>query len=738
MGATIYDKPHQMLNLVLIVSNEAGDAKALQDILPRAEDGPFQIEWVRNLNAAIARLSAEDEACIDIILLDFFLPDSSGIGTFHKLFSATPAVPIVSLVAQDFVGLAREAVQSGAQGYLLKGYFHSALVPQALSSIIQRKSFEEALFVERERATVTLNSIADAVISTDRLGNVTYINPAGERMTGWFREEAIGRPISDVFRLIDRISHEKTENPIAEVIRDSKPRELSENSVLVRRDGSEYSVEDSTAPIYDRKGKVTGAVIVFRDVGPAQTLMSLKMTYLAQHDSLTNLPNRILLDDRLAHAIMHADRHGTTVALLYLDLDNFKYINDSLGHAMGDQLLKSVAYRLTNCIRSTDTVSRHGGDEFLMLVMEDGRVANAAHIAQKILDSLTAPHQILEHEFHTTASIGISVYPSDGRDAETLIKNADTAMYHAKASGRNNYQFFNADMNRRAVERHSIEAELRQALSTQEFRLYYQPKVNLKSGMITGVEALIRWQHPKRGLILPEHFVSIAEDCGLIVPIGQWVLREACRQNKCWFDAGIKNLSIAVNVSAVELRSRSFLQGLRDVLDETALPPCLLELELTEGILMVNSPTSSLLLESLKGMGVRLAVDDFGTGYSSLSYLEAFPIDVLKIDQSFVHGLENTSGKRVIIAAVIGMGKNLTHRVIAEGIETAEQYAFLNEQQCEEGQGYYFSIPLDAQQCGSLLESGLPRRLFTTCTESLQGCVANAPGAISASAGPPL
>lgn len=702
-----------MSHLVLIVSNHVEDAQALQSILPKTKDGPFNIEWVRHLHKAIARLSNEDGPNIDIVLLDLFLPDSRGIDTFHALFAATPAVPIVSLVSQDNVELAREAVQSGAQGYLLKGYFHNALVPQALSTIIQRKLVEEALFVEKERATVTLNSIADAVISTDRLGNVTYINLAGERMTGWSREEAMDHPVTDVLRLINRISREKTENPIADVIRDRKPRELAENSVLIRRDGSECSIEDSTAPIYDRMGKITGAVTVFRDVGPAQTLMSLKMAYLAQHDSLTNLPNRVLLDDRLAQAIAHADLHGTSIALLYLDLDNFKYINDSLGHAMGDQLLKSVAERLSSCIRAADTVSRHGGDEFLILVMEDGRADNAAHIAEKMLDSLIAPHWILKREFHTTASIGISVYPSDGRDAETLIKNADTAMYHAKASGRNNYQFFSADMNRRAVERHSIETELRHALSTQEFRLYYQPKVNLKSGLITGVEALIRWQHPTRGLILPEHFVSIAEDCGLIVPIGQWVLREACRQNKKWFDAGFESLSIAVNVSAVELRSREFLQGLCDVLEETDLPPNLLELELTEGILMVNSRTSSTLLTSLKGIGVSLAVDDFGTGYSSLSYLEAFPIDVLKIDQSFVHGLEDTLGKRVIITAVIGMGKSLTHRVIAEGIETAEQYAFLNEQQCEEGQGFYFSSPLNAQQCTGLLQSGLPKNLFT-------------------------
>lgn len=290
-------------------------------------------------------------------------------------------------------------------------------------------------------------------------------------MTGWSLKEAIGHPLGEVLRLVDQFSRQPVDNPIAEVIRTHKPRGLCENSVLVRRDGTESCIEDSTAPIYDRRGKITGAIIVFRDIGPAQTLMTMKMTYLAQHDSLTNLPNRTLLDDRLAQAISFADRNGTSLAVLFLALDNFKYINDSLGHAMGDQLLKSVAVRLAGCGRASDTVSRHGGDEFLILVMEESNVQNAANIAGKVLASLVAPHFILRHEFHTTASIGISVYPSDGQDADTLIKNADTAIYHAKASGRNNYQFFNADMNRRAVERHSIEAELRQALFAKEFRL---------------------------------------------------------------------------------------------------------------------------------------------------------------------------------------------------------------------------------------------------------------------------
>lgn len=698
-----------MENFVLIITNHSGDAKKLKRLLTLAKDGPFATEWVRSLQEALQRVGADG---IDVILLDFLLPDSQGIQTFDSVFGAASPVPVVTLVSDDGIELAREAVQRGAQGYLLRGHFQNELVPQALRNTIERKRVEDALFVEKERAAVTLDSIGDAVISTDCSGSITYINVAAQRITGWTRQQATGHAIADVLHLLDRVTRAPIGNPVAKVILEGKPLELSADCVLIRPNGQEISIENSTAPIYDRRGRATGAVIIFRNVGPAQAAMAEKMTYLAHHDALTGLPNRILLNDRLAIAIALAKRNGTSLGVLFLDLDNFKHINDSLGHAVGDELLRSVAHRLRSCIRASDTVSRYGGDEFLMLVAEDKKAEDAAQIAQKINGALALPHSILQHELHTTASIGISTYPSDGHDVETLVQNADTAMYCAKKNGGNSYQFFNPEMNRRAVERQAIETDLRRALRRQELVLYYQPKVNLKTGAITSVEALIRWRHPHRGLMRPQQFVAIAEECGLILPMGRWVLNEACKQAKAWSQAGLTSISMAVNVSALEFRSDDFLPGIRRVLSETGLRPSLLELELTEGLLMSSSAYSTETLYKLKDMGVKLAIDDFGTGYSSLNYLQEFPIDVLKIDQSFVQGISEEKGKRIIVTAVIGMGTNLMHRVVAEGIETREQFAFLSAQGCEEGQGFYFSPPLSAARCTRLLVKGISRELI--------------------------
>ena len=429
------------------------------------------------------------------------------------------------------------------------------------------------------------------------------------------------------------------------------------------------------------------------------------MAHLAHHDFLTDLPNRMLLSDRVANAIALARRHGKQCAVLFLDLDRFKHINDSLGHPIGDQLLQSVAQRLVACVRGSDTVSRQGGDEFVVLLSEIEHAEDAALSAEKILLALAAPHSIAENELHITASIGISIYPEDGQDAETLIRCADTAMYHAKDKGRNNYQFFTEDMNVRAVERQFLEGSLRRALERQEFVLHYQPKINLQTGAITGVEALIRWRHPERGLIPPAQFVPIAEDCGLIVPIGRWVLREACRQAQAWIDAGLPPMPVAVNISALEFQSKDFLDGVRAILKETRLNPRYLELELTESVLMQDAESTAPALIALKAIGVRLAIDDFGTGYSSLSYLRQFPIDTLKIDQSFVREITAGSLDDTIVSAMISMGRTLKQRVVAEGVETAEQFAFLRRQHCDEGQGYHFSRPVSAEEFVTLLKT---------------------------------
>jgi diguanylate cyclase (GGDEF)-like protein/PAS domain S-box-containing protein len=577
---------------------------------------------------------------------------------------------------------------------------------KTVEDITERKLAEDALFEEKERAQVTLNSIGDAVLTTDLLGNITYLNLVAETMTGWSSEEALGRPLAEVFKIIDGNNREPAINPALRAIKENMTVGLAADCVLIRRDGFESSIEDSAAPIHNRDGQVAGAVLVFHDVSKSRA-MALKMAHFAKHDFLTDLPNRVLLTERLTQAIGLAHRHGKQLALLFLDLDDFKHINDSIGHMIGDQLLQSVANRLTMCVRNTDTVCRQGGDEFVILLAEIDQPQHAASVAEKLLVALAVPHRIGGHELHVTSSIGISIYPDDGIGADDVIQNADTAMYYAKTSGRNNYKFYTAEMNARAVQRLFIESSLRHAMARGEFVLHYQPQVDLVSGAMTGAEALIRWQDPDRGLIYPEQFVSIAEDCGLIVPIGRSVLREACMQVRKWLDAGLPAVPVAVNISAVEFRHKNFLEGVGQILKDTGIAPCYLELELTESVLMEDAESSVARLAALKNLGVQLAIDDFGTGYSSLNYLKRFPIDILKIDQSFVRDVATNSNDAAIVNAVIGMGKGLKQRVIAEGVETPGQLAFLRMQLCDTGQGYLFSHPLPVAAFENLLVTGM-------------------------------
>jgi diguanylate cyclase (GGDEF)-like protein/PAS domain S-box-containing protein len=684
---------------ILLVEHEAADATVILDALNHAPDASFEVEWVRRCSEGLARLDG-----IDAILLDLYLPDSRGIATFDCLFRAAPNIPILLLIDPQHEETARLAVQCGAQDYLFKDRLDAYLLPKIIGSMIERAAYAEALFEEKERAQVTLNSIGDAVVSTDVAGRVTYLNVVAEDLTGWSRNEAAGHPLEEVLQIVDATTRQAMQNTTMLAIRADKALALPPNCVLIRRDGIEAAIEDSTAPIHDRRGAVTGAVMVFHDVSMARA-MTRKMTHLAQHDSLTNLPNRVLLGDRLREAIILSGRHQRKLSVLFLDLDRFKHINDSMGHVVGDRLLQSVARRLFSCVRSSDTVGRQGGDEFVVLLWEVRRAEDAAMTAAKILEALREPHRIDGHELYVSGSIGIVTYPDDGTDAETLMKKADLAMYHAKETGRDSYQFFKPAMNARAVERQSLEDSLRYAIERRELVLHYQPKVDLKSGGIIGAEALIRWRHPQRGLVPPGQFVTIAEDCGLIVPIGRWVLREACRQARAWQTAGLPPLCVAINISPVELRAPGFVAGVRTILKETGLEPRYLELELTETVLIEDSRSVADVLEELKDIGVLLALDDFGTGYSSLSHLKRFPIDTLKIDQSFVRDLTVDEDDAGIVTAVIGMGRSLHMRVVAEGVETREQLEILQEHGCPQGQGYYFCRPVPAEEFGHLLES---------------------------------
>jgi len=687
---------------VLLVEDDEQDARSIRKILDEQDSQTFELTHMPSLTEAEICLTSHS---FDLVLLELDLPDAQGLDAVRRVRAIAPRVSIVLLSCPDGETTAMRAIEEGAQDYLIKGQIEPRELMRALRNTLDRKSIEESLFQEKERAQVTLDCIGDAVICTDLIGNISFLNPVAERMTGWSSSEALGQPLADAFRIMDATTRITTPNPMAKAVTQDRSGSLPSNCILVRHDGNELFIEDSVAPIHNRDGLVAGSVLVFRDVTAARALAA-QITKLAERDSLTGLPNRLLLNDRIGQAIARCPRDGGQIAVLFMDLDDFKHINDSLGHSVGDRLLQSVANRLTECVRAPDTVSRQGGDEFTAVLRVMGHPEDAGIAANRILEAIAEIHSIDGHDLHITASIGVSIYPDDGLDAETLIKNADTAMYQAKEGGRHSYRFFEPEMNVRAVDRQSIEEDLRYALKRNEFTLHYQPKIDLKTGAITGAEALLRWTHPTRGPIPPLQFIPIAEDSGMILPIGAWVLREACTQARAWTDAGLPFASMAVNVSAAQFRNKNFLSELSGILRETGVNPRILELEVTESILMRHPEVTAPILKALRAEGVRLSVDDFGTGYSSLSYLQLFPIDALKIDQSFIRGIAGNPGETAIVCAIIAMGQNLHMRVIAEGVETLEDLVFLKVHDCDEAQGYYFSHPIPAKNFAALLEQG--------------------------------
>ena len=565
--------------------------------------------------------------------------------------------------------------------------------------ITERKRLGAVHAAQHELLEVTLKSIGDAVVCTDVRGNITFSNIVAEKLLGVSPGKLEGPPLAEILRMIDASRHGAGVQA-SDGSEDSL--NLPADYTLTRSDGRSIAIEGSVAPICGRNWVEAGKVIVFRDVSAARAIAH-ETKHAAHHDTLTGLPNRLLLSDRIEQAIAGAPRNRKSVAVLFVDLDGFKRINDSLGHAIGDKLLISVSRRLVACVRASDTVSRQGGDEFVVLLTEMGEPADAGVTARRFLHALEETHVIEGHNLHIAASIGVSVYPDDGLDAATLIKAADTAMYKAKASGAHGFQFFEATMEAGAVERQYIEESLRRAIENREFVLHYQPKINIRSGAITGAEALIRWTHPERGSMAPASFIPVAENCGLICTLGSWALREACEQGRRWMDAGLPPITLAVNVSPIELCKTDFLDAVIGILDDTGFDPKYLELEVTEGVLMKRAVSTDATLKALKETGLRLAIDDFGTGYSSLSYLTKFPIDTIKIDQSFVRQISTDPTETAIVTAVISMAHSLNLIVVAEGVETRDEFDFLSNLGCDEAQGYYFSRPVAAASFAPLL-----------------------------------
>ena len=698
-------KKQSALN-ILFIHNSIEICREIRGMFKDQGSYAFKVTHVRSIKAAEARLALHP---VEVVLLDLRLGDTECLEAIRRVRVPAPDASIVFLSEGGIGHLVKQALKEGVQDYLIKGKSEPGELPRTLQERVAWKLIESSrdlpedyLFTEEESAQLTLDSIGDGVISTEMEGNITFLNPVAQKLVGWTNLEAIGRPIGEVFHIVDAVTREVILNPMKQAVQQNRIGHLPINCILIRRDGQESYIEDSASPIHNREGKIIGSVIVFRDVTSAR-LLAEKAIHTSQHDDLTGLPNRVLLNDRLEQAIALAKRHKGKVAILFLDLDGFKHINDSLGHLTGDKLLQSVAHNLQQCVRMPDTVSRQGGDEFILLLQDVKRTADIAETAKRVLQAIAEPYTIDQRELHVTASLGVSLYPDSGLDAETLIKNADTAMYQAKARGRHGYMFFKPSMNAQAVERQSIEEDLRCALQRHEFTLQYQPKVSLKTGKIVGAEALLRWTHSKRGSIPPSRFIAIAEDTGLILDIGAWVLRKACTQAQAWMKAGLPRITISVNVSAVQLAHETFLADLFSTLDETGLDPKSLELEVTETVLMKHAELAASILQTLRDKGVLVSVDDFGTGYSSLSYLKEFPLDSLKIDQSFVLQADSAPNDSTLVSAIVSMGHSLNLCVIAEGVETFEAVEVLRALDCDEAQGRYFSGPISAKHFARLL-----------------------------------
>lgn len=606
--------------------------------------------------------------------------------------------------------LRRDGVSIWAQATLSVAFSAEGSISYMMAvieDISDRKQLEYMLRLSNR----ALESSGNGVVITnakDPNHAIMFANSAFCRITGYPLEEVLGRNC----RFLQNGDHEQ---PELRAIRSSLAKQHEIHAVLrnYRKDGSVFWNDLSISPVPDEYGNVTHFIGVINDI-TRQRSNQEQLAFRATHDELTGLPNRNLLNDRLPQALRQAKRNGKSVALLFLDVDHFKLINDSIGHAAGDQLLKGFAERLTRCVRAVDTVSRHGGDEFVLVLKDILQASHVAGICENIYRAIGEPFPIQNHIIHTTCSIGIALYPQDGQDAETLSKFADMALYRAKDLGRANFQFFSHEMNQRTLERVSLESALRSAIAKEQLSMNYQPLVDLHTGQVISLEALLRWNHPELGAVSPDRFISVAEESGLIGAIGEWVLRRACQDIRHWLDLGLPPVRVAINVSPKQFRDENLGNKIEAALLEMTIEPRYLTLEITETLLMQDTATSEATLRHLKALGVGLALDDFGTGYSSLSYLKRFPFDRVKIDRAFVRDIVNDTEDAALCKTIITMAHSLGIMVIAEGVESEEQCAFLRKNMCDEIQGYLFSRPLPPPEIEALLREGrcLPSHLL--------------------------
>jgi len=634
-----------------------------------------------------------------IVITDILMPLMDGLNMAEAIKKQSPNTPIIVTTAFNETGFFLRAIDMGIDKYVIKPIDTDAMLRTLLKSVRQVRA-EMQLYL----TTTVFETSSDAIVVTDADNRIIATNPAFTKITGYPREESLGKNP----RFLS--SGKQNADFYREMWALLKRTGQWTGEIWNRRKNGAPFPEWLSISVVNNAHSNGRYVAVFSDISERKAAEE-RIRHLAHYDALTNLPNRMLFYDRLEQALLRTQRSHQRVAVMFVDLDRFKLINDTLGHGIGDKLLQAIGKQLRGCVRQSDTVSRQGGDEFVILLPEITHDQDAIVVAQKVLATLDRPYPIDEHTLHVTGSVGISFYPENGVDAEMLMKNADTAMYRAKEKGRNNVQCYTAAMNTHAFQRLALEIDMRRALETGQFTLHYQPQFERPSGELTGMEALIRWRHPDLGLLPPAQFIPLAEDSGLILPIGEWVLRSAIVQAQAWRQSGFDRLRISVNLSPRQFHQQDFIKKIRALLEENRFPPHYLELELTEGLLVQHTEENIEILQQLKTMGVRIAIDDFGTGYSSLSYLKRLPIDTLKIDRAFVEEIASGKKDAAIVDAIIAMAHSMSLHVIAEGVETEAQTQYLDSRRCQSVQGFYFSHPLAAEDITRLLSADTPHTL---------------------------
>ncbi len=690
---------------LLLIEDDEDDFLIIRDLLRQAGKLNYVLDWVDSFERG---LSALDEGAYDLYLIDYRLGADSGLELVRHASARGMHQPLILLTGQDDSELDARALELGAADYLVKGQFDGRLLGRSIRYALERASASERLGRSNSRAALLqrcLEASYNGVLIVDAQAPgqpVIYVNPAFEQITGYSAEEALGRNCRF-------LQGSETRQSGIEEIRRALAAQREVHVVLrnFRKDGSAFWNDLYIAPVPDERGVITHYIGVQNDISERKHFES-QLAYNANHDVLTGLPNRALMEDRLEQGCQIARRYQRQLGVMLLDLDGFKPINDTLGHAIGDRMLVEVAQRLAAELRPGDTLARLGGDEFVIVLPDLAHGEDVLAVAERLIACVARPYRLNELDLHVTASIGITL--SDGAIAQPmqLIQQADLAMYQAKQRGRNNYQWYTEHLNRQVSESMTLRNELQKAIEALSFELHYQPQIDARSGAVTGYEALLRWPHAEQGMISPARFIPVAEDTGQIIPISLWVLARACRDARRLQLDGLQGGAVSVNISAVHFLRDNFLDSVREALRASDLPPRCLELEITESVLLENAERAIALLRELKALGVGLALDDFGTGYSSLSYLKDLPIDKVKIDRSFIRDLIDDPRDAAVTRGIISMAHHLDLQVVAEGVETAAQAARLFDSQCDVFQGYYYARPMPLSELEDYLRRARP------------------------------